>query len=107
MKKLLFVFVFAVSLSTFASEEKPVKNTDLRAGIAKLLSKATFSIDEDATAVVSFIINTKGEIIVLLVDSKNEYIGGYIKSRLNYHVVTKEANLKGKVYKMPVKIIKE
>lgn len=106
MKKLLFVFVFAVSLSTFASEEKPIRNAELRAGIAKLLGEATF-INENATAVVSFIINKKGEIIVLLVDSENESIEKYIKSKLNYHVVTKKANLKGKVYKMPVKIIKK
>ena len=49
-----------------------------------------------------FLINKKGELVVLNIDCANQEICDYVKSRLNYKKIASESILKNKVYRMPL-----
>lgn len=108
MKKLVLLFAITlISFTSFANETKPVNvKSELRSEIVKLLGKANFDLNGTLTTVVEFTVNSKGEIIVLTVNSKNTALDKYVKNKLNYNVITNKAIVKGKVYKMPLKIVK-
>ncbi|WP_299678378.1 hypothetical protein [uncultured Tenacibaculum sp.] len=109
MKKLVtLIVVTLINFSAFANNDKPVKavKAELRTEIIKLLGKADFDYKRDINTSIEFTINNKGEIIVLTVNSDNTNVDAYVKNKLNYRVVTTEANVVGKTYKMPLTILK-
>lgn len=110
MKKLAVLFlaiglssstVFANNGATEAKEEGKA----LRTEIFKLVSK--FDSDKTVSADVDFMVNKKGEIIVLSVDSENESLEKFVKATLNYKSVKNVVSKRMKVYKFPLKIIRE
>ncbi|CAL2107082.1 conserved exported hypothetical protein [Tenacibaculum sp. 190524A02b] len=106
MRKLvLFVTVVMMSLSTFANNEIPVKD-EIRTKIVKLLGKVNFTIKEEVKTTVDFLINKKGEVVILEIDCASPEVCSYIKSKLNYKKVYKKLNTSLKVYKMPLTIVK-
>lgn len=110
MKKLVVVlFAMMVSVSSFANEGTPVekKTETLRTTIVQLLGHADFSFEKEIKAEVSFIVNKKGEIIVLLVDAESQTAEAFIKRKLNYHKVVTTGISKNKIFKMPVRIVKQ
>lgn len=112
MKKLaLIVLVLSVSISSFAFTNNPVKtpeNDKLRTEISNLLQSATIDFNsESLTALVTFTVTPKGELIVLGVESKNESIEIYLQSKLNYKKVSVKTDRQGVIYKLPLKIVKE
>ena len=109
MKKLaVLFFVFAMSATmTFANndiDKRKKQGTSLRTEIVKLLGN--YKVEQTETAEVSFMINRKGEIIVLSVESQNEDLENYVKAALNYHSVKKTVAKRMKVYKLPLKMVK-
>lgn len=108
MKKLaVLIFVFAMSVtSTFANDEDDKRKGEkaLRTQIVKLLGN--YESKETVEAEVKFMINRKGEIIVLSVESKNKNVDAYIKSALNYKTVTNKVAKRMKMYIVPLKIVK-
>ncbi|WP_109302449.1 hypothetical protein [Aquimarina sp. AU474] len=112
MKKstiLLFVVVLGLG-QVFASNDNPTKSPEqeLRNRIALLLDKPEIKVEKnEVVADIQFILNGKGEIVVLSVDSEKEIIEDYIKARLNYKKVKTEVTKKGnKIFQITLKIRK-
>ncbi len=108
MKKLFLLFAITLSTSIFANDSRPAEivKSEIRTEIIKLLGKANFEFNQELTANVEFMINSKGEVIVLTVDTKNTEVEAYVKQKLNYRAISNKFIVKGKVYKMPLKLIK-
>lgn len=73
--------------------------------IASLLENPSFNFEGNMEAVVSFIINEEGELVVLCVKTENNEFESFVKDRLNYHKLSKNSLKKGEEYKIPVKLI--
>jgi hypothetical protein len=109
MKKLaVLFFVFAMSVTTtFANndiDKRKEEGKALRTEIIKLIGN--YNPEKTVSADVSFMINRKGEIIVLSVTSSDRDLENYVKAALNYQSVKKVAAKRMKVYKLPLKIVK-
>jgi hypothetical protein len=111
MKNLKTVIaILAISLSTIfsttASEKEPSKITKkLRTEIVSLIGdKIELDLKKECSAEVSFMINNKNEIVVISVDSKENKLTSYIKSKLNYKKLVVEGTKVGEIYIMPIKI---
>ncbi len=113
MKKLIVLFLgFTLSTTAiFANNNEPINTAknELRAEIIKLLKKNRFLLIDTniAKANVFLLINNEGQIIVLSVSSKNSLLENYIKRELNYKKINIAALKKMKIYKMPLKMVKE
>ena len=102
MKKLVvLVFVVLVSVSTFAINENPAKK-EIRSKIVQLLGKTTFEVVKDVKTDVEFLINQKGELVVLNITGVNQQVCDFVKSRLNYKKVSEAKTEMNKVYQMPL-----
>ncbi|AUC16582.1 hypothetical protein BTO06_16135 [Tenacibaculum sp. SZ-18] len=108
MKKLFLLLAITVSTSIFANNSRPaeVVKSEIRTEIIKLLGNANFNVESNLTADVEFMINNKGEVIVLTVDTKNADVETYVKNKLNYKLITNKLIVKGQTYKMPLKLVK-
>lgn len=108
MKKLFLLLAITVSTSIFANNSRPadVVKSEIRTEIIKLLGNANFNVESNLTADVEFMINNKGEVIVLTVDTKNSDVETYVKNKLNYKLITNKFIVKGQTYKMPLKLVK-
>ncbi|WP_025742967.1 hypothetical protein [Aquimarina pacifica] len=110
MKKLskVIVVIFFVTTSVHAgSSTLEMSEPELLKEIKQLLDKPSFAIDADIEADVTFVFNSKDEIVVLSVDSKSQYAEGFIKSRLNYQKLNSKFNSVATRYKLPVRITKQ
>ncbi|AXT62511.1 hypothetical protein D1816_19805 [Aquimarina sp. AD10] len=112
MKKLI-VLVFVIVLGfnqSFASNDKNSISTEqqIRDEVAVLLKDPEIKIEKaDLTATIQFTINTNGEVVVLNVDSHEDSVVTYIKSRLNYKKVTTEKSVTtNRIFRLPLKIKK-
>ena len=69
------------------------------------MSDNTFTEKEaPLTAQIRFTLNADSQIVVLTVDSDNEYLEGFVKAKLNYKNVELEDFREGKIYTIPVRI---
>ena len=110
MKKVKVILValtlmLGTLFTTAATPAKLVK-TPFSAEIAKLLEDPNFLENVDVYTTVTFVINSEGELVVMDVDTDNDLVERFIKSRLNYYMV-KTSMQKGKEYKVPIRIISE
>ena len=103
---ILFIAIFA-SFTMRANTPETKYSSQVRAKIVKLLENAPFQVSKDVNAQIEFLITKKGEIIVTNVSSNNEFVEGYVKSKLNYKKVAVKDNFKPHFYKMPLKIVKK
>ncbi len=109
MRKLPVVLAAALLLSAgnlFANDSKTIDpKKDLAIQISHLLDNNSFIVDEhDLTAQVLFTLNSKKEIVVISVDTEDEVLERFVKSRLNYQVVELATVEEGKMYTVPVRI---
>lgn len=109
MKKLRTVSValaLMATMSAFATKgKKATKENNLSSQIYEMLKDNQFNADhKDLTAEVRFIVTEKGELLVLSVETKNDVLEGFVKSRLNYQKVELTNVAPGRVYELPVKI---
>ncbi len=109
MRKLSLVVVAAMLLATGnvlandTTSENPTKS--LSSQISVMLSENNFSeINSDLTAQVRFTLNSKGEIVVLSVDSHFDRMESFVKKSLNYKKVDLDNVKEGKVYTIPVRV---
>jgi len=109
MRKLSLVFVAAMLLVTgniLANDsvnDDPTKN--LSAQIGELLKDNYLTDDQvSLTAQVRFILNEKDEIVVLSVDTEDEGLASFVKSRLNYKKVAVDNSREGKMFTVPIRI---
>ncbi len=110
--KTLKMLVLVVAI-TFSSVLTASTNPNEKAGpatitetVKDLLKNPMFELNKEVNAMVEIFINQNDEIVVLSVATDNKTVESYIKSRLNYQKLTKEAIGSTKSFKIPVKIIK-
>ncbi len=105
IKTLLIVLAIALSNVLVASNDPSTKTpSPISKEISQLLVKPGFTIENELSAKITFVTNSDNEIIVLKVDTDNETLDNFIKSRLNYHVMS--TKLTSKVtYQVPLKFI--
>jgi len=110
MKKVKVILVALTlmlgTLFTTAATPTNLVKTPFSAEIAKLLEDPNFLENVDVYTTVTFVINSEGELVVMDVDTDNDLVERFIKSRLNYHKI-ETSMLKGKEYKVPIRIIAE
>jgi len=111
-KTLVLAAVIAISctLSAYATETTEVEKaegTEITKEIGKLLSNTHFEIDQDIKALVRIVFNQDNQMVVLYVDSNNEMVKSYIKSRLNYKTLDNNITDKDIAYLVPVRITQE
>jgi len=110
LMKNLIVFAFIAIFGTttaFASNPIDIATKELRNEIVKLLDAPQIELTEEETlAQVRFIMNSKGEIVILSVVSNNDQVDTYIKRELNYKKIKNLSYTIGKVFVMPLKIMK-
>ncbi len=113
MRKISLVLVAVMLLitgSSFANnnsikKEKPITSLSLKIG--QLLNNNNLTEKEEgAKAKVIFMLNDENEIVVLSVDSdENEFLEGFIKSKLNYQEVGLKQYETGKKYSVVVRVV--
>ena len=99
---LAFVLLFGTGISTAAVDLKKDKKT-VSQEIGSLLQNADIELEVDVKAYVTFMINDEAEIVVLTIDTEDEMIERFIKSRLNYHKLENELT-PGQEYQVPIRI---
>ncbi|MBL4605041.1 MAG: hypothetical protein JKY02_05100 [Flavobacteriaceae bacterium] len=114
MRKLKLVLaalaISFASLSATATETEPSNaNSALRSKIVSLLgsiapSSLTLTDGNDIKANVSLMLNNKNQLIVISVDSNNESVDTYVKSKLNYQKIDVKGLKRGEIYKVPLTI---
>ena len=111
--KSLKLFTLALALFTItisAANPTPVKPTDeLRFEIVDLIGTNYNSAmtSDEYNADVLFTVTADKELIVLSVDSNNDQLESYLKSKLNYKKVNHRPSKHGEIYLLPVKMVKE
>lgn len=110
MKKLIVLVVaILASVQVFANDKTTEENseTKLRNEIVVLLDKPKIELaNSEIKAKIEFILNTKGEIVILTVDSEKKEIENYVKSRLNYQRIDTSIDAsKNKVFKFSLKVL--
>jgi Cdc6-like AAA superfamily ATPase len=110
IKTMLLIVALTFSSVLVAStdvEEKGTESVAITEEIGKLLKNPRFILENDVLASVILTINKNNEIVVLSVDSDEDYIDNYIKSRLNYHELPVTLQNVEKTYKVPVRMTPE
>jgi len=105
MKKLNVILVALVLLVGTTISAAPIhfikEKKTVSQEIEKFLKNANMELEHDVNAYVTFMINEEQEVVVLTVDTDNETIARFIKSRLNYKKL-ENTLLQGEEYKVPV-----
>ena len=115
MKSLkLFVAIFSLSILATTSINANNSNTEptkeknpLRTEIINLIgNEIPIDIKKTINTEISFTFNNNNELIVIDVDSKNEQLISYIKSKLNYKKINMKNVKKKEVYTLPLRVNK-
>ena len=112
MKNLkLFIVALALTfaIQVSANNPDPVKpSAELRSELVHHLGDKAFfeSYDQEVTAKVLFTVNTRGEIIVISIESEDQGVIDLIKYKINYKKVSYLPKKAGEMYLMPVRIVK-
>lgn len=110
IKTLLLIVALTFSSVLVAStnaENKRAKSVVITEEIGKLLKNPSFLLEKDVKASVTLTINKNNEIVVLSVDTDEDYLVNFIKSRLNYKELPAPFDSEGKTFIVPVRIIPE
>ncbi|PQJ21697.1 hypothetical protein [Tenacibaculum sp. SG-28] len=103
MRKLfLFILPLLLSVTAFGTNENPEKR-EMRSTIVKLLGKTNFTIEEELSTTVVFVINKKSEIVIVDIQCSNTEICSFIKQKLNYKKVNVKQLKEIEVYKVPLR----
>ena len=110
LKTLLVVVALTFSSVLLASttpEDRETESAAITAQIGKLLKNPNFLVEKDIVANVKITLNKNNEMVVLSVDSKENYVANFIKSRLNYNELPTEVNSLEKTFIVPVRVTAE
>ncbi|MEO1012623.1 MAG: hypothetical protein AAFX53_15055 [Bacteroidota bacterium] len=111
MRKLGFVWVAIAILSASSIlANNPIGDTPveaMKAQVKELLSSYQADLDQrnSVTATIRFMVNRENEFVVLSVDTKDKYLGHFIKSKLNYRKVNAQGISRGRKYIIPLKVV--
>jgi len=95
----LFTLFSSVPLQANFTTDYPNVKT-LRTEIISLIKKPDLSTleNQEETVKLSFLVNSKKEVIVVDAGTKNEYLEGYIKEHLNYQEIKTDYVQLNKIY---------
>ncbi|MBJ2174061.1 hypothetical protein JBL43_07425 [Aureibaculum sp. A20] len=108
MKKLkvAIVMIFMGCLTAFPTNINNEPDINLTVQIKKMLESPEFkSTKEELNATVLLMLNANDEIVIIEVKCAETQVESFVKSRLNYKRVKPNSLLKGKIFKMPLKIV--
>lgn len=110
MRKISLVLVAAMLLSTGSIFAHGPKETDpttsIKTQVKKLLRGYSIPTSgKDLTATILFTVNRENEFVVLSVETDDEVLEYFVKSRLNYHKVYSKSISEGRRYTIPIKIV--
>jgi len=108
--KLLFLALALFTINISAANLNPIKPTDeLRIEIVELIGTNYMNEmqADELGAEVLFTVNNNREIIILSVDSDDDLLERYLKSKLNYKKVNHRPSKNGEIYLLPVKMVKQ
>jgi len=92
--------------TAFATGTEPTadkKEKTVTEQVATLLDKPEFEVTKELVAQVTLMVNNKYEVVVLSVDTDEEYLADFIKSRLNYEKLSTRTI--GSQFTLPVRIV--
>ena len=100
------VIISSYSYATTTNIEDP--KSELRQQIIELLGDFDNTLKtNEIDAEVVFTLNKDSELVIVSVNSEYDQIEWYVKSRLNYKKVILNSFEEGKIYHMPLTIVKE
>jgi len=89
--------------SLFASENIEDENKEIRNQVVNLFDDAKFEAEKYFRVNFTFTFNTKGEIVVLKVDSSRNGIKDYIRKNVN-NIKLETPGTQNHIYKMPITV---
>ena len=106
MKKLSLILLAVVlfigtGISAATADLEKDKKT-VSQEIGAFLKDANIDLEADINATVTFMINDENEIVVLTVDTADDNIEKFIKSRLNYKKLQQNQLETGEEYQVPI-----
>ncbi|CAL2093830.1 hypothetical protein [Tenacibaculum sp. 190524A02b] len=104
---LMILGISLLTTFTTMATTNPLKaKKHLRGQIVNLIGdKIPLKANEVLSAEVSFMVNSKNEIVVLDVESKDEALIAFIKRKLNYKKIEVTSKIsKKEVYTLPLKV---
>ncbi len=99
---LALLFVGTLSFTAQANDIAPEKT--LSAEIASMMTGIVLPAGDDFEAKVKFLINKDNQIVVVSVDTQDEFMESLIKSRLNYRTVTSDEATPNKINTVKIKV---
>ena len=103
-KSIVLALVLLVGTTISAHVDTKKKPASITEEIGQLLENPSFDVLQDIKAITTLMINDEGEVVVLSVDTENEMVERFVKSRLNYKKLIHKLE-KGKEYNVPIKIV--
>lgn len=110
LKALLLVGALTCSsvlMASTNSEDRVTESATITTQIGKLLKNPGFIVDGEVTANVRLVLNKNNELVVLSVDSENNKVESYIKSRLNYKKLSESYETLEGEFIVPVRVTPE
>jgi len=107
LKTLLVLVALTFSTAVLASSNSEALKTDSDAitnQITKLLKSPKFILENEVSANVKITLNKNNEMVVLSVDTEDDYIANFIKERLNYTELSVAINDADKTFIVPVRV---
>ena len=102
---LMLMLVFCIGSVVSVNAKTAEKGPDaVKVEIEKLLKDHDLELKKDVVTNVLFTLNANNEVVVLLIDCKNEDVKNYIKTRLNYKKIKSSMDSEFDKVVMPVTI---
>ncbi len=106
MLVLVVAITFSSVLTASTDSNETADPASINETVGELLKNPDFQLNKEVNAIVAVFINQNDEMVVLSVDTDNKSVENYIKRRLNYQKLSKDAIGYSKSFKIPIKIIK-
>ena len=106
-KTLLAVVALTFSSTIFANstpEDLKTKSATITEQVQDLLKNPNFLVKKEILAHVKITLNNSNQMVVLSVDSDNNVLGEFIKSRLNYSELSISLKDSEKTFIVPVRV---
>jgi len=110
LKTLLLAVTITFSSVLMASttpDDRKTESAAITEKISKLLENPNFLIERETVANVKVTLNKNNEMVVLSVDSDDEQIANFIKSRLNYKKLPTTIESLEHTFIVPVRVTPE
>ena len=100
----LVIGVTSAFATTTSSDPDPeMLKKEIRSQIAELLNEGQFTVNDEKTVYITFTFSSKGEIVVLEIDTLDRDVIRYVRENLNYKKI-ETPGTRDKLYTMPLTI---